>query len=529
MVPQELLPDPTKNRGAIENPADTVYVMAAPNAQDDAAGNISKYASQALCLSFKQRFHRGRRHFAPDDAPMIFRAQSDMYKSIIDGFYIVGNYPWAGDPSPTVLYSMTPDDPAGGAYAIFLLPQGSTYSTRQFHHSGELLQHLYDPTSTTRGRFHTLYFPETPGSPYFFTYRFSVDPLTLPSIAHRFSLAQLLEQMSRSALPVTEICIGIKTKFPFYHFFVGFIQWILESEMVARMHICDKIDGFLDNPKNVTPDVAVWPDQHRTRFLNDLIAFAAIPPPDPEIEVVLDSPPCRVFKWTRPRVDKNYFPLAAQLLVDVVRTTSQRTFIQLFSALLLEKTIVVFHTDETIVNNVILALHFMLRPLRWVSGSISILPDCLEDLLNAPNPLLVGMTKTLVELGTGFVYFNLVTREVRASDGDFPLLPKRAEMEKKLKHIWAQPSKTTDLIEILRQTGSAVTGFIDAIAPSIMADFSQSEVHSKFFLELFLKRFAREDRTFVQALAVTQMFQAEIEQACRRRSDAFSIQADNQT
>jgi hypothetical protein len=109
------------------------------------------------------------------------------------------------------------------------------------------------------------------------------------------------------------------------------------------------------------------------------------------------------------------------------------------------------------------------------------------------------------------VHFNLVTREVRASDGDFPLLPKRAEMEKKLKHIWAQPSKNADLLEILRQTGSAVTGFIYAIVTSIMANFSQSKVHSKFFLELFLQRFAREDRTFVQALAVSQMFQAEIE------------------
>jgi hypothetical protein len=59
----------------------------------DAAANISKFVSQALCLSFKQSFHRGRRHFAPDDALMVFRAQSPMDKSIIDGFYIVGNYP----------------------------------------------------------------------------------------------------------------------------------------------------------------------------------------------------------------------------------------------------------------------------------------------------------------------------------------------------------------------------------------------------------------------------------------------------
>jgi hypothetical protein len=460
---------------------------------------------------------------------MVFRAQSDLYMSIIDGLYIVGNYPWAGEPTPTVLYSMTPEDPSGQAYAIFLLPKGSTYSTRQFHHSGELLQHLYDPTSTTRGTFHTLYFPETPSSPYFFTYRFSVDPLTLPSIAHKFSLSQLLEQMSRSALPVTEICIGIKTKFPFYEFFVGLIQWILESETVARMQVCDHIDGFLENPGSVTPHVAVWPDEHRTRFLNDFVAFAAIPPPDPQVEVVLDSPPCRVFRWMRPHADKNYYPLASRVLADVVKTTSQRTFTQLFSALLLEKTIVVFHTQETIVNNVILALHYMLRPLRWVSGSISILPDCLEELLNAPNPLLVGMTKPLTEMGPGFVYFNLVTRQVRASDGDFPLLPRRAEMEKRLKPIWAQPSKAADPLEILKETSSAVTGFTHAIAPSIMADFSQSEVHSKFFLELFLKRFAREDRSFVQALAVSQMFQAEIEQSCRKRSDALSIQTDDRT
>jgi hypothetical protein len=44
--------------------------------------------------------------------------------------------------------------------------------------------------------------------------------------------------MSWSALPVTEI-------------FIGLIQWILESEMVALMHICDQIDGFVDNPNIV--------------------------------------------------------------------------------------------------------------------------------------------------------------------------------------------------------------------------------------------------------------------------------------
>lgn len=297
--------------------------------------------------------------------------------------------------------------------------------------------------------------------------------------------------------------------------------------MIARMQVSHYIERFLEGRGPIGDDMVEWPAAHRSKFLQEFARIAAIAPPGPNETIVIDSPPCRVFRWQRPGVPKIYFPLASRALADVVKHIDLRAFTTLFSALLLEKTIIVYHTDEAIVNNAILALHFILRPLRWVSGSISILPEQLTDLLNAPNPLLVGLDKPLTVSGSDFVYFNLVAQDLHVLGPNFPLYPKYAELEMRLRAVWAPPPKghePVDYTSILAVTSSVVGLLMNAVDASIMSDMTGAEAHSLFLREFFLPRFPREEQPFAQAFSETQMFQLQVEHACRRRSDERSIE-----
>jgi hypothetical protein len=110
---------------------------------------------------------------------------------------------------------------------------------------------LYDPNSSSQGTFRVLYFPKDPISPYFFTYSFLVSPLTIPAFTHSLSLQELMTHISATSCPTTEICIAIKTRFPFCDLFYHFIIWLLESETVSRMEVCDIVEQHLTGERFV--------------------------------------------------------------------------------------------------------------------------------------------------------------------------------------------------------------------------------------------------------------------------------------
>jgi hypothetical protein len=463
-----------------------------------------------------RRLGRRSTDFIPDDAPQLIHRNSDSFATVVSAAYIVGNYPWSNDPIPKVLYTFPPSDPLAASYAPFLLPDGCSYSSQHFSRPADLFQYLYDPMSTATGSFFILYFPEDPSAPYIFSYRFRVSPLTLPTISHDFSLSDLLSHMSATDAPTTEICFAIKTKFPFFDLFANFIRWMLESEMVARMEVADLVERGL-----AAPVASAWPADVRDRLSREMCAFGAVSPPAPNGEILIDTPPSQIFRWRRPPVKRNHYPLAELVLADVVRHLNQRCFTHLFSALLLEKTIIVYHSNETVVNHVVMALHFILRPLRWASGSVSILPAQLMDLLSAPNPLLVGVTHPLVELQPWFVYFDLVAQDVRVLDRGLLPVPCYVDMERALKPVWAKRGE--DCIQIVEFTNAVVQRFLEPVGQSIMSELGDGgEVRSKFCHEMFLPRFPKEERAFVEALCATQMFQMQVEQDCRRRSDSLA-------
>jgi hypothetical protein len=162
----------------------------------------------------------------------------------------------------------------------------------------------------------------------------------------------------------------------------------------------------------------------------------------------------------------------------------------------------------------------MLRPLRWASGSLSLLPEKLSDLLAAPSPLLVGLTQELTELQPGFAYFDFAEQSVQVTGNYFPLVPKYAQMEKALRAVWQGKA---DCTEILTETSATVGHFLGPVKLAIVSQIDESgSVSSRFCREEYLKAFAPQEKAFAEEFARTQMFQLQIEQDCRRRSDVIA-------
>ena len=65
---------------------------------------------------------------------------------------------------------------------------------------------------------------------------------------------------------------------------------------------------------------------------------------------------------------------------------------QLLSAVLLEKSII-FVGKSNLVSSAILGLNCLLYPFKWCFALVPILPHPLIDMIEAPVPLLVGITK----------------------------------------------------------------------------------------------------------------------------------------
>jgi hypothetical protein len=329
--------------------------------------------------------------------------------------------------------------------------------------------------------------------------------------------------MTSVDIPECDMCIIIETKLPHFSLVRGLVQWLLHAELISRMARLPIIERF-HRTQEVTDDDKQdsWPADDRCHMQKLLADFTSTAAPRPGETFVIDAPPAPAFHWVCPDCEPNYIPLARHVLYDLVRHISPKVFLQLFSALCLEKSIIVYHKEDVIVSNVVLALHFLLRPLEWVAGSISILPPQLSEMLSAPSPVLVGTPNVVEAIHRGFVLLDVANQSLVFGDGEMQLFPKYQEIEKRISKTWKEikSADSPGLVEILQAANLLVAELVQPIQRSIMTDLSSStEIRSKFFEELYLKQFPLAERPFVEAFAATQMFRWRTEQECRRRSD----------
>lgn len=484
---------------------------------------IKPYASIDLLNNFQKKIQHNPQHLGSDDAQFLRNYSADNFFNFINGFYIFGDYPWGKRDEPNLLFAYPSNNNLlASKFSTFCLPYGLGRSRVRC----DLISCAYDKNQIDESEFFTLYFPENNEAPYLFCLRFRANPLTMPTICHSFSIFQLLEHCNAYNMPYCNFCLAIQTKYPNRSLFSKFLKWILISETTARLQISNVLDSFYSG--DLISNIIIWPETQHNSFLECIGSFFSRSAPQELEKLLIDKKPYPIFEWTVPQTSNVYYPMVSRCLFRVISLLNITNFWKLYSAMLLERSIIIYHPKQKVVCDTIISLHFLIKPLIWACSTISILPPSLYDLLNIPNPIIIGTSEPMNEINCGWVLVDLDKNSI-FTDEEIIAHPKMsnffADFSRKYSYIKNEHKKDTEaLIEILEACNSYVKEMIDLLNKSIITDFSDPlNVQSKFFEEMYLQFFEHDERDFYHNFCTSQMAMLHIEQLCRKSSDDKKI------
>lgn len=97
-------------------------------------------------------------------------------------------------------------------------------------------------------------------------------------------------------------------------------------------------------------------------------------------------------QYKLPRNQEKTFLEVDYFSQTIFRMFGLSDFVRLMNAVMLEKSLI-FVGDPVLTSNAILGLNSLTYPFKWCFALIPILPRQMIDFLEAPLPLLVGITK----------------------------------------------------------------------------------------------------------------------------------------
>ncbi|KAH0794551.1 DENN domain-containing protein [Histomonas meleagridis] len=300
-----------------------------------------------------------------------------------------------------------------------------------------------------------------------------------------------------------------------------FFEWFMRTELLSRVQIYEIFNY------NSKPDFSQckWAETQRKYSLDVLKKLQGLVFPNQGECIDIQHPVVNVpeFHWKRPDEKDGVLGSFTSIAENSVKyllakIVNPKHFISLFFNLFLERTIIVYSNEIDVICWIVLALHFLLRPMRWVSGSISCLPADFEDFMNSPNPLIIGtLFKGSPEPDS--VYLNFIKTSFNLPNYFKP--PFLKDFVHNINHCWGKENTPT---EILKFCNDYVSKMEKAIQVCIMTNFTDPvRVNSVFMKELFLGRFDPSEREFCNALLDTQMFRFHVEQECKKKSDQMII------
>jgi hypothetical protein len=376
--------------------------------------------------------------------------------------------------------------------------------------------HLVSGDLAKREHF-VVYLPNIGRAPYFYCCRFCVNPFTVPSfcsdrpVSERFAIAQGHRMVS------SEICLVIQTFFPFRDLFNSLLDWIIQFERVGRFELANLFDA-------VCPSDYAWPRVAAGVFQELLAEWQALPFTCSS-SFSFDRSPYPKFRWVNPGSDWPEYPLAVEALAVLLRHTTRRGLELVIRALFTEHSILVTGNRPCDVTDVVLSLHFLIHPLRWICPSVSLLPHAKIDLLEQPTAFLYGVAEISIGRRDDLVIVDL-NRKTVTTGLDLPHLPDltsrdgaKLQLKKALKRNWdLWPDDAAR--QIVRNVNLFAAKLLEPVPRSIMTNIG-APAGSSFIPELYLANFAVEERRFVKAVSETQMMQFQVQAICREQSNSF--------
>ncbi|WCJ42778.1 DENN (AEX-3) domain-containing protein [Euphorbia peplus] len=197
----------------------------------------------------------------------------------------------------------------------------------------------------------------------------------------------------------------------------------------------------------------------------------------------------------------------------------------LVAGALLEKQIVVVCSNLGILSASVLAMIPLIRPYRWQSLLMPILPDEMLDFLDAPVPYIVGVKNKTSEVQSKLANTILVdVNKNQVKSSTIPQLPKQRELFSSLSSYHAKlvgesylakkrpVYECTDVqIEAAKGFLSVLRSYLDSLCSNLRSHTitnvqSNNDKVSLLLKESFIDSFPHRDRPFMKLFVDTQMF-----------------------
>lgn len=160
----------------------------------------------------------------------------------------------------------------------------------------------------------------------------------------------------------------------------------------------------------------------------------------------------------------NDLRLESTEISDLYRILGAETLINVFASLLLERKVILYGKNISILSSCVLGLQTILYPFHWQHTLVTLLPHSLIEVCQAPLPLLAGVLDEInAEIEDGIV-IDLDTKQVLQKCGD----------------------ETTILPSTLRESLKVSLGLVDLLDQGkMLSSVLIAEAFLRFFIELF--------------------------------------------
>jgi len=358
-------------------------------------------------------------------------------------------------------------------------------------------------------------------------------------------------------IEVAPRCYCMLSKVPFFETHFEVLSHVLGMERVERIkrNMSDLLLSEAAADATMTSSLTS-PETRVNEALNALRAYARCPVPDMG-DASATFVPCDGVKPIRlPRptpvepfapppfgapplahalrvsAEEEAFHLEGWAIVTLCCSLSLENVLSFLTAALLEKQIVVFSNNLGELSAVSFALVPMLRPFRWQSLFLPILPQHMVDFLDAPVPFVCGVqhkTSDLRNRANNLCRINVYKGDVKLHwDGRRkPLrLPRMNELVRNLFPLHAAIVQASvnhkkrpvidpshDAVVAAREFLNAWRAYLNSLVANIryhaITDVNDGGGEGKVTIllkESFLATFAGRDRSFMRAFVDTQMF-----------------------
>ncbi|KAM7496158.1 hypothetical protein LguiA_020572 [Lonicera macranthoides] len=207
------------------------------------------------------------------------------------------------------------------------------------------------------------------------------------------------------------------------------------------------------------------------------------------------------------------------------RSLSLENVLVLIAGVLLEKQLVVVCPNLGVLSATVISIMPMIRPFEWQSLFLPVLPEKMQDFLDAPVPFIVGILHKPVNLKmktSNIIQVNVVKDQVKMCS--LPALPRHKELITELRPIHARLScekstaKRHPIYRCNEVQAEAATEFLTVMRrylESLCADMRSHTITSVqsgndrvsiLLKESFIDAFPNKDQPFMKLLVETQLF-----------------------